>query len=763
MEATPQDQETRPTIVLIEHDPDYAHAVRLALRDAGFAFEHFSHENVAINRLARGGVSAILLDVDLPGSDPYDTFHRVQAACPDVPILVLSDCAREEWASRAVSEGAQDHLLKAQTNHYLLVHSLRHAMQRSENERSLKQLAAIVESSDDAIVSGTLDGRIVSWNRGAERIYGYKAKEVLGRPATMFVPAERAGEIGSLLERVGRGEAVDHFETVRVRKDGSRMFVSLSLSPIRNASGTVSGVSIIARDITDRKRAEESLRESEEQYRSLVEEARDVIFRVSPNGRILSLNRVFESVTGWTCAEWVGKMFHEMLHPDDVPRAMNMFESLLQGTRPSLFELRVRTKSGDYRVSELQVTPEKWEGTVVSVLGIGRDVTERKQLAVERRRAEEKYAHLFENAIEGIFQTTPDGRFLTVNTAWARALGYDSPQELMTSITDLARQHYVDADRREEFKRQLAEHDAVHGFETQVRCKDGSVIWISLSARLVRDETGGIALYEGFAQDITARKTAEEELKRALAEITRAHEELKATQMRLIQAEKMETIGRLAAGVAHEVKNPLAIALMGIEYLKDLPKIRDRNVPLVLKEMKTAIERADKVIRGLLDFSVPTRLDLHEQDLNKVVRRSLALVRHELDKHHIRLVQRLDRRLAPLRLDGDKIVQVLINVYMNAIAAMSGGGTLRVRSASRSRQNGDSDAVIQIEDTGAGIDATMIPRMFEPYCTTKPTGEGTGLGLTVARQIVELHGGTIEIANRSPQGVRVIIGLPRET
>lgn len=174
---------------------------------------------------------------------------------------------------------------------------------RKRAEAGLSQLASIVESSDDAIVGKTLDGKIVSWNSGAERIYGYKASEVIGKPVGILMPNEQRDEVPQILERLKRDERIQHYETVRVRKGGQRINVSVTISPVKDAEGVIVGASAIARDITERKRVEEKLQESESHFRSLVHDAPYGIYRITLDGRLLQVNPALVKMLGYESEE----------------------------------------------------------------------------------------------------------------------------------------------------------------------------------------------------------------------------------------------------------------------------------------------------------------------------------------------------------------------------------------------------------------------------------------------------------------------------
>ncbi len=243
----------------------------------------------------------------------------------------------------------------------------------------------------------------------------------------------------------------------------------------------------------------------------------------------------------------------------------------------------------------------------------------------------------------------------------------------------------------------------------------------------------------------------------ALADLQKSHAELKATQWQLVEATKLELIGRLAAGVAHEVKNPLMTLTMVADYLAQVVPADEPDAAPMLGDMRDAIGRANRVISELLEFSRPGGLTLTPEDFHAIVERALSLVKLELTRHHIEIVRRFEAAAPVLPLDKNKIEQVLVNVFMNAIQAMPQGGTLSIRTSAV--PDGVPGLIIEIDDTGPGVPAAYLAKVFDPFFTTKPAGQGTGLGLCVAQQIVQLHGGTIELHNRPEGGARVTIML----
>ena len=414
---------------------------------------------------------------------------------------------------------------------------------------------------------------------------------------------------------------------------------------------------------------------------------------------------------------------------------------------------------------------------------------ERKRTAQALQQAEAFHRSLVESLPQNILRKDMQGRFTFGNQRFLAELGLTLAQ--LTGKTDfdffpaeLARK-YQDDDRKViaagKIFETVEEHDPPGGgkrymqvVKTPIYGADGQPLGI-----------------QGIFWDVTERKLAEEQLKRANIELARGREEslkmladlrvahtaLKEAQLELIQMEKLQLVGRLAAGVAHEVKNPLAIIRMGLDFLSNSPDIAaNQAASLVVADMTDAVQRADAIIMGLLDFSVPGKLLLEEANVNQLLEDSLNLIKHELAAGSIKIVTQFATGLPAAGLDPNKIKQAFVNLLTNAVHAMPSGGTLTVRTTARqltavevtpdqgARETtvlhaGERCVVTEIEDTGTGIAPERLTRIFDPFFTTKATGKGTGLGLTVTKKIIELHGGLITITNRPTGGVRVIVAF----
>ena len=410
------------------------------------------------------------------------------------------------------------------------------------------------------------------------------------------------------------------------------------------------------------------------------------------------------------------------------------------------------------------------------------------------RLSEARWQAVLDNTTAVIYIKDTQGRYLLINRQFEALFHVTQEQVINKTDYDLFPVAMADAFRAND--QMVFETRTPLEFE-EVAPRDGECrTYISIKFALC-DSAGMPCSVCGISTDITERKRAErklveanvelvamirelarseEALRKALADLHVSHAELKATQLCLIQAGKMESVGVLAAGVAHEVKNPLQTILMGLAYLSKNITQNDPNLPMVLGDMRDAVKRADAIVRDLLYLSATRKLDIQSENLKEVIEHSLALVNYELTCARISVVREIATD-ASVRLDKAKMEQVFINLFMNAIHAMPEGGVLTVSTAAGSwretalhpegvsdRFNADDRVVvIEIRDNGVGIAEEKLSKIFEPFFTTKPTGVGTGLGLPITKQIIELHGGAIDIKPACDGGMRVRLMLKAES
>jgi PAS domain S-box-containing protein len=268
----------------------------------------------------------------------------------------------------------------------------------SEDLHSL--LEAIVESSEDAIFSKTLDGLVLSWNTGAERLYGYSAHEMIGHPIHTIVPLERRQELADIMQRLSEGHRIAPFETVRRRKDGCLVDVSVTISPVRDATGKIIGASTIARDITERRQLQQQLQASERLFHALIEQSSAAIVLVDPQGKVVYTSPATTRLLGYTSAELLGRNAFDLLHPEDLQATSAMLAALLEDPGKSLrTEFRVRCKDGTFRWMEGTATNSLADPSIGAIVGTFRDITQRKlapRMNWSERPASEHFVQFYE-------------------------------------------------------------------------------------------------------------------------------------------------------------------------------------------------------------------------------------------------------------------------------------------------------------------------------------------------------------------------------
>ena len=371
---------------------------------------------------------------------------------------------------------------------------------RKQAEEARGQLAAIVESSNDAIMGISRQGLILSWNRGAEVLYGYHADEILGEPVSILAPPDVSDEIPQLVKLADTGERVVNYETVRVAKDGRRVAVSLSMSPIKNARGEVAGSAAIARDITQRRQAEEALRQSEEKYRSIVLNIPDVVWTIDSRRRVVFISPNIEKLGGFTAEEVRAnglEILFETMHPGDVQSMLETLSAAFRDRQPREVEYRSRCKDGRWIWLRARTTGSYEKDGVQYLQGLLSDVTERK-------RAEEELAllkHSIDVYCDGAYWTDVNDRIFYVNDAGCKALGY-TREELMGK----AMGEVIPAASPEMLKRvwESLRHQGFAWCEAVHRRKDGSEFPVELVITYV--QFSGREFACGFARDVTERR-----------------------------------------------------------------------------------------------------------------------------------------------------------------------------------------------------------------------------------------------------------------
>jgi two-component system cell cycle sensor histidine kinase/response regulator CckA len=583
-------------------------------------------------------------------------------------------------------------------------------------------------------------------NDAAVAHYGYSRDEFLGMRLTDIRPPE---DVPRLLEELVRAEVGFQHSGLwkHLLKDGGRIDVEIISHKL--VFGGRGAELVVVRDITKQKQAESALKNAEQKYRRIFEDAIVGIYQSTPDGQLLSANPALARMYGYDSAEELTAGVNDIQHQLYVdPNRREQFKRLLE--KDGLvqhFESQVYRKDGRKIWLSTNARAVREDGAIVRYEGTFEDITERKLLRDQLRQAEQKYRDIVENAVVGIFQSTPEGKYTTVNPAMASMLGYDSPQDLLACITDISQQVYVNPQSREEFKRLARDQGRAKNFELQAYRKDGSQMWISANVRTVWKHGVAVA-YEGMNEDITQRKLLEIQLR---------------------QAQKMEAVGQLAGGVAHDFNNALAV-ITGYSDLLQMNLPAGDPAHRYAVEIANAGRRAASLTRQLLAFSRKQVIQPVVLDLN-VATRELEKMLHRLIGEHIEITFKRSADLGRVKMDPGQVEQVLMNLAVNSRDAMPHGGRLSIETANveldqtYARQNvfvtPGSYVMLSVSDTGCGMDKETQLHIFEPFFTTKEPGKGTGLGLSTVYGIAKQNAGHIVVASELKKGTTFTLYLPR--
>ena len=378
----------------------------------------------------------------------------------------------------------------------------RKARARSGAGRDETLLASIVDSSDDAIIGKALDGTITSWNPAAERLYGYAAGEIVGRPISLLIPPTRADEMARILERINRGEHVEQYETSRLRKDGHEVPISLKVSPISDAEGQVVGASSIARDITDRNRRLSLLA-------SIVDSSEDAIIGKALDGTITSWNPAAERLYGYEASEILGRPVSMLMSHDRADEMTRILERISHGERMEHYEtVRLRKDGREVPIS-LTVSPIRdGSGHVIGASSIARDITERNRADEERRAAAQYARSLIEASLDPLVTISPEGKVTDVNEATIKVTGVSREKLIGTDFSD----YFTEPEEaRKGYQRVFAE-GSVTDYPLTIRHRDGQLTDVVYNASVYRDVGGQVLGVFAAARDVTAQKRAEAEI-----------------------------------------------------------------------------------------------------------------------------------------------------------------------------------------------------------------------------------------------------------
>jgi PAS domain S-box-containing protein len=686
----------------------------------------------------------------------------------------------------------------------LMYATARDVTQLKHTEQSLNaRTASIIEFSDDAIASKDLAGIITSWNAGAERLFGYTRQEAVGKPMAMLIPPERAAEEPQILARIARGEVTDHFETERVRKDGRRIDVSVTISPIKDSDGTIVGASKIARDITERKQSEEAVRRSEAQYRTLFETliegfcTIEMIFDAAGKPvdyRFLEINPAFVAQTGLHDAQ--GKRMRE-LAPDHEAHWFEIYGKVARTGEPVHFENEAKALGRYYDVRAYRVGGPG--STTVAILF--NDITERKG-AQQKLQSQVQRLNLLQHITRAIgerqdthsiFQVVvrtleeqlpldlcciclhdPVDNMLTVSSVGQA----NAPLVMQLALTErslilidrnglsqcMRGQLVYEPDVRE-VSFPFPERLSAGGLRSMVAAPlriESAVFGVLIAAR---KQAGAFSSGDcEFLLQLSEHVALATHQAQLYGTLQRAYDDLRHTQQAVMQQDRLRVLGQMASGIAHDINNAISPVTLYTESLLEREPNLSSNARRYLEIIKRAIDDVAQTVARMREFyrQREAQMTLVPVDMNRLIAEVVDLTRARWsDMAHergvvIEMRTALAQNLPAIMGAESEIREALTNLVFNAVDAMPQGGTLTLRTQVISHS-----VSLEIIDTGVGMDEDTQRRCFEPFFTTK--GErGTGLGLAMVYGVVRRHSADIEISSALGSGttIRLTFALP---
>ncbi len=605
----------------------------------------------------------------------------------------------------------------------------------------MDMLADALRSVDECVSITDMNDKVMFVNEAFQRVYGYTAQELIGKHISI-VRSPLTDEslyrdiLPATLQGTWRGELFNR------RKDGTDFPIFLSTSVVRDEHGTPIALIGVASDITERKKAEQALRESEEKFRSVAETAATAIFIYQ--GEFLQyVNPYATTLTGYSQDELLQMHFWDVVHPEHREMILQRGLARQRGEYvPTRYEFKIMTKSGEERWLDFTAGVIQFRGQP-AVLGTAFDITDRKRAEEALRESEERYRKFFEQDLTADFIVTPEGKVLMCNPAYVKMFGFASEEEAMhTNILQL----WPSPEKREEFVAMLSRERTLKYHPLELRHRTGRPVYAIANVIGIFDSDGTLQRIQAYLFDDTPRKLLEEQLR---------------------QAQKLESLGTLAGGIAHDFNNILGI-IVGYASMIDPNAVDPQKLSQTLDAINKAAQRGTSLVKQLLTFARKTETVLESVVVNDSIQEVAKLIRGTFPKT-IEIETALQPGIPPIVADVTQMHQVLLNLCVNARDAMPKGGVLAIRSSTLPlerivpmfpKATASQYVHIQVADTGAGMDEATRQRIFDPFFTTKGPGKGTGLGLALVYSIIETHNGFIGVESRVGQGSTFHIYLP---
>jgi PAS domain S-box-containing protein len=609
------------------------------------------------------------------------------------------------------------------------------------------------------------EGRLLEYNKAFKKMSGYADEELKDKIFLDFVhPDDQAMVLEKYQTKYSEKELPLVYEMRAVNKTGKIIPLEISVSTYRK-KGRIIGIEVIHRDITERKKMEEELRESEERLRNLYESVPDALaVYVGREGRLLEYNKAFKKSFRYTNEELKDKIFLDFVHPDDRALVLERYRTeYSEDELPLVYEIRGVNKKGEIFPIEISVGTYKKKGRAIGINVMHRDISERKKAEEALRRSEEETRRLLEFQNKVIDTADVWINLLDAGgnvTLWNRAAelisGYS--REEVVGHKKIWEWLYPDPKYRAEILGQaekvIDEGDRAENDETTISCKDETLKTIRWYDNNILDEKGKPVGSLAVGIDLTEKKAMERKLQEYANHLEDMVEErtkeLRESQERLLKSERLAAIGQLATMVGHDLRNPLAAIQNACYYVKTKNETsKDEKLTKMFEIVRKEINYANKIIKDLLEFSSAQKPELTKVDLISSIQDAIAQLRFP---ENVTLTTKFSE-VPTIEADPDQLRRVFQNITLNGAQAMPNGGELTI-----STRKDDDFVEAAFMDTGVGIPEENMAKLFTPLFTTK--AQGVGLGLAICKNLVEGHDGRIEVRSKVGEGSTFTIKLP---
>jgi PAS domain S-box-containing protein len=693
--------------------------------------------------LERGGIDLIISDFSLPSYDGAQALELARQVRENVPFIFFSGTLGEEAAIESLKNGATDYILKQRPGRLVAAvqRALKEALARAAQEHMEEELRQrdallrnVMENVEDLVVVIDPEERVLLKSPSHRRLFG-SATPSTGSDFFGPVHPQDRDIVRAALRRALEGRSSGQVQYRLVLPDTSERTLEGQGNVMFDEVGQRQGVLWVARDVTERRLAERRILEQA----ALLDEARDAICVNDLDQRILFWNRSAERLYGWAANEALGRNANELLYQDQV--ALTALKTLIQcGEWDG--ELQQVTRSGQHLVVASRWTLIRDENrTPKSILVINTDVTEQKKAEQKIR----EQAALLDKARDAILLARLDQRIVYWNEGASRLYGWSAEEAMGARVEDLV---FDEKPRSWASILQAVSEKGEWVGELHQRTKDGRKVITQCCQTLVRDASGNPTAILYINTDLTEQKKIEAQF---------------------LRTQRMESIGALAGGIAHDLNNVLGPIMMAVDVIQADPK-NEANTGL-LDLIGNSAKRGSELVKQILTFARGIDGGRTALKMERLVAEVVKLAADTFPRD-VTVEAIIANEIPSVQGDATQIHQILLNLFVNARDAMPAGGRIQVRvntvtvdkRSTRFYREPVSGrfVLIEVSDTGTGIPADVLPKIFEPFFTTKEPGKGTGLGLSTVLGIVKGHGGFVEVASQPGKGATFLVYLPTE-